>query len=382
MHHTDIVKNPFATREQELLLQAALLNADQALAAWHRWLDSIDFENEMDQGSFRLLPLLFCNLKKHDVDHPIMHRLKGIYRHAWYNNHKLFFELSRILRCINAAGVPTMVIKGAALTVMVYKNFAIRPMADIDILVPEDRVELTNRLLNRAGWSSPSNLPVKRIFKFRHSLGFQNCQGLEFDLHWHPVRYSRIIASEKHHHDAFWENALPIKIVDEPTLAPGLPESLFLTIIHSAWSNQIPPIRWIPDAIYLIDAIRAQADWARFTLLAEKYSVPLQVNCALGYLQEKFDAGIPKFVFDALNQIPVTFPQRLVFKHSLGQTREDGYSIIGRIPGVVEYLRVSGDRGWYKLLTGFPEFVKYRVHKMKLKDLLAHIVKKQMKYRV
>ncbi|MEJ2041204.1 MAG: nucleotidyltransferase family protein [Desulfosarcinaceae bacterium] len=147
MHPDDSRENAFATREQELLLQAALLKGDPALEAWRRWWDLIDFEKEMDAGSFRLLPLLFHNLKKHDVVHPVMDRLKGLYRHAWYNNHRLFFELSGILKCIHAAGIPTMVLKGAALTVQVYKNHAIRPMADIDILVPQDRAILAHALL-------------------------------------------------------------------------------------------------------------------------------------------------------------------------------------------------------------------------------------------
>jgi hypothetical protein len=374
MYSDDDVENVFTTKEQELLLQAALLSGDRALDAWHRWLGCTDIEDEMDNGSFRLLPLLFYNLKKHHIDHPIMSRLKGIYRHAWYNNHKLFFELSKILKSINNAGIPSMILKGAALTIETYKNYAIRPMADIDILVPEKHADLTNTLLKRAGWSSPADRSLKMDLKYRHSLNFENIAGFEFDLHWHPVKDSSIVASEKHYDHIFWQHAVPIKIVDEPTLAPGRPESLFLVIIHGTWRNAEPPIRWIADAMFLIDSFENETEWERFVVHVKNYSVPLQIKRALVYLKEKFDAPIPTVIFEALNRIRPTFLQRLVYLCSLGRTKRDPLSIIDKIPGIVEYLRVSGNRGLPKLLTGFPEYVTYRMHNKNLNDLVSYIL--------
>ena len=373
MHTDDSRENAFATREQELLLQAALLKGDPALEAWRRWWDLVDFEKEMDAGSFRLLPLLFHNLKKHDVVHPVMDRLKGLYRHAWYNNHRLFFELSGILKCLHAAGIPTMVLKGAALTVQVYKNHAIRPMADIDILVPQDRAILANALLTRAGWAPLADRPLEKDLKYRHSLNFANTDGFEFDLHWHPVKDSSIVASERQYDAAFWRNAVPIKIVEEPTLAPDRPEALLLSVVHGSWGNIVPPIRWIADAVYLIDAFNGRTDWDRFISLVRHYSVPHLADHALRYLNARFNAGIPSAVFEALRRMEISFVHRLAFHNCTKRSPMQLYTLAQRLPGVVEYLRVSGNRGLIKLVSGFPEYVAYRMRNKKINDLVGYV---------
>ena len=374
MHSDHFAENVFTTREQELLLQAALKSGEAALDAWRQWLDCTNIENEIDHGSFRLLPLLFYNLKRQDIDHPIMNQLKGIYRHAWSNNHKLFFELGNLLKHLNNAGIPSMVLKGAALTIETYQNFAIRPMADIDILVWEKQADQVNALLRQTGWSSSGgDQSLKMDLKYRHSLNFVNHAGFAFDLHWHPVKDSSIVAGEKHFDQLFWQHAVPIKIAEEPTLAPGRPESLFLVIIHGTWHNVEPPIRWIADAVFLINSFENDDEWARFLLHVKNYGVPLQIKRALIYLKEKFDAAIPAAVFNALNQMRPALPQHLVFHCSLRRAKRGWHSIISRIPGIVEYLRVSGNRGWPKLLAGFPEYATYRMHKKTLKDLMAYL---------
>jgi hypothetical protein len=365
--------NIFTSREQELLLKAALLSDRQAPAALAQWVAAVDLEAEMDNGSFRLLPLLFHNLKKLGIQHPVMTRLKGIYRYAWYKNHQLFFELSKILKSLHQAGVPTMVLKGAALTALVYQNLAIRPMYDMDILVPADSVEFTHRLLQKAGWSSLQNRSLEKDIKYRHSLNYISPTGTEFDLHWHPVKDSSIVAYEKRYDKAFWQTAVPIKIVDAPSLAAGLPESLFLVIAHGTWENKESPIRWIADALFIIRSFQSRNDWRQFLRLVKNYGLPLQVARALVYLQKTYQAAIPQYVFDQLGLMRVTYLQQIIFHCSLGRPSKGCYAVIKKIPGIVEYLRVSGDRGMIRLLAGFPEFVRYRMHKKNLQDLIGYI---------
>ena len=87
----------FATKDQELLLRAALLKGADAVEAWNEWKSAVDWEGHLDNGSFRLLPLLYTNLKRLEVRDPLMGKLKGIYLKAWYENQRLFFEASKIL---------------------------------------------------------------------------------------------------------------------------------------------------------------------------------------------------------------------------------------------------------------------------------------------
>jgi hypothetical protein len=72
------------TAEQELLLRAALWSGERAIAAWLEWASRVDVVNDLvDEGSFRLLPLVYRNLDRVGLAGPSMSRLKGVYRHSW-----------------------------------------------------------------------------------------------------------------------------------------------------------------------------------------------------------------------------------------------------------------------------------------------------------
>jgi len=46
------------TKQQRLLLRAALLSGQDAIHAWENWIANVDIDR-IDTGSYRLLPLLY-----------------------------------------------------------------------------------------------------------------------------------------------------------------------------------------------------------------------------------------------------------------------------------------------------------------------------------
>ena len=85
------------SENQELLLRAGLLRGAEATDAWQRWQIANDI-NKIDQGSFRLLPLVYRNLSANSVNYPLTGRLKGIYRFTLYRNLNLWRHVSPALR--------------------------------------------------------------------------------------------------------------------------------------------------------------------------------------------------------------------------------------------------------------------------------------------
>jgi len=69
-----------------------------------------------------------------------MGMLRGIYRKAWSKNQTLFHEMAKVVEYLQHAGIKTMLLKGASLSLLYYKNNGARPMADIDLLVPYKQV--------------------------------------------------------------------------------------------------------------------------------------------------------------------------------------------------------------------------------------------------
>ena len=174
-----------ATPHHELLLRAALLQDKESINAFREWQDSDDWEERLEPGSFRLLPLLYINMQKQGADDPIMGKLKGIYRQAWSKNQTLFHEMAGVIAYLQDAGIKTMLLKGASLSLLYYKNNGARPMADIDVLIPLKQIRPATDLLQKAGWTSP--LPLTDLdVSYGHAIGLTNSRGKEFDLHWRP----------------------------------------------------------------------------------------------------------------------------------------------------------------------------------------------------
>ena len=180
-------ESSFATKDQELLLRAALLKGSDAVEAWMEWKSSVDLEGHLDNGSFRLLPLLYTNLKQLDVKDPLMGKLKGIYLKSWYKNQRLFFEARKILDYLHNEGIQTIVLKGVPLAILHYKNYGVRPMTDIDILVPASQALLTADVLKRVGWNPTATESMDVPMQYRHSQQFVDESGTELDLHWHLI---------------------------------------------------------------------------------------------------------------------------------------------------------------------------------------------------
>ena len=131
------------TPNQELLLRAALLDDAQAIPAWEQWQQTVDF-TEIDHRSQKLLPLVYHNLTRLDVSGPLIERSKGYYRLTWYKNHLQFHHMAVVLHDLHQAGIPTLLLKGAAMAVYYYRDPGLRPMEDFDLLVPwHQRTELS-----------------------------------------------------------------------------------------------------------------------------------------------------------------------------------------------------------------------------------------------
>jgi hypothetical protein len=364
----------FATREQELLLQAALLKGKDAINAWYKWKNAVDLEGHPDNGSYRLFPLLYKNLELHGIEHPFMHRLRGIYRQAWYKNQRLFYDMSQVLQFLHDAGIRTMVLKGAALTVLNYKNYAVRPMADVDVLVHPSQAILTLEHLKRAGWIPLSDIGVDDLY-YSHSVQCNDSSGKEFDLHWHPYWD----ACRENTDRDFWDRALPITFANVSTLAPDSTDNLLHAIIHGVRFNEESPIRWIADAVILINSPDREIDWIYFISQAEKHRVVLRIREALKYVQDKFNANVPKEVMDQLDHFSVSRPELIEYQEITTDPENRNDSLLAMLAICLsEYRRINGNSRVFAPISGFPRYLQWRFRQKSMYHLSSFIAAKSI----
>ena len=117
-----------------------------------------------------LAPLLYVHSRAAGVQLPlaVKQQLQGLYlRHRWANQVRTSV-LRKILTAYNAAGIESLVLKGAALAHLIYPQPGLRPMRDLDILVRESEAVQAQCLLADLGFHAP--LPNNETFTSGHHL--------------------------------------------------------------------------------------------------------------------------------------------------------------------------------------------------------------------
>ena len=295
------------TQLQELLVQAALLQGDQAIQAWERWERGLVFDT-LDPCSRQLLPLLHRNLRAHGIDHPLMERFKGIHRYTWYKNQLMLNKTAQWLRAFHDAGIETMLLKGAALVLLHYDTYGLRPMRDVDVLVHTDKAVVAMDLLKELGFTTQSSALVELTMSYVHAKEFKDQDGNGFDLHWNALRECRQADAD----DAFWNNAVITEINDVPTHALSPTDQLLHVCVHAARWEAVPRLIWIADAMTILNSAPS-IDWDRLILCGRKRRITLLLRDTLAYLHNLLDAPIPATVLQRLRETPISKAERIEY---------------------------------------------------------------------
>ncbi len=296
----------FPDPEQTLVLRAALGDGPAAIDAYERWRATLDLAAEFDREVFRLIPLLYDNLRRLGHTDALTGRLKGTYRLAWAKNHRLAEQTRPILDGFLSAGIPVMALKGAPLGLLYYGNPALRPMADVDLVVPPAHVDTAVAILAELGYRPwrPIDADTRR---FRHAMGFFAPGPKEFDLHWHVL----FDFCDEGPDAEFWETAQPFRFLDREILAPDATRLLLHTIVHGLRWNAEPPIRWVPDSLAILRRDPDGIQWDALLRFAARHRVSHRLGLGLAYLADAFEAPVPPPVLETLASAPLTWVERL-----------------------------------------------------------------------
>ncbi|MCW5848746.1 MAG: nucleotidyltransferase family protein [Anaerolineae bacterium] len=299
------------TPEQEWLLRAAFERDDKALAAWARWKETARLD-ELDQASYRLLPMVYRSLRLAGVRDSHDGLLKGVYYRTWYENQMHMHRAADLLRAFESAGIPTLILKGASLTLLYYQDYGLRSMGDFDILVPTAQAPAALQVLHDRGFSSSRRL--REVFKegylrVTHAFGFVDSQGWEVDLHWHVL----VDCCWPEADEDFWAAALSITVNGVPTRALTPADELLYICVHGLKWNYIPPFRWVADALTLLQRV-PDMDWNRVVQQAERLRLSVPLREALGYLARVWQAPIPVSALTHLASLSVSRSELKMFE--------------------------------------------------------------------
>lgn len=186
--------------------------------------------------------------------------LDGAYFAVARDNTLRFDALGAILAPLEDRGIPVLLLKGAALCETIYENIALRPMGDVDMLIPIDQLPVCRQILIDQGFvCTEAELAPGSQAEFRNQQAFvrREPSPLMIELHWHVVDvpyYMHRIPVEW-----FWDRALPRPLHGHRvhTLNPDT-EMLYLAA-HLALHHRFHGFRWFVDLAWLIH--RQPLDW-------------------------------------------------------------------------------------------------------------------------
>lgn len=288
---------PWPDAAQTLLLHAALGDSNRARAAVARLRDSIDLAG-LDPASRRILPLVWWNLQRHQIHDANPDAFKRSFAETWVRNQQIVEALGAVLAAFQSATVPLILFKGAGLALGTYANIGLRPMVDIDILVPHSAMTDASRLLEALGAVRSSKDPAQRRAML-HGIEYvfeREQDSVAIDLHQSALWECRRPGDD----DRFWADsiALPGTILGARTLCPA--HHLIVVCVHGLRWSQVRPIHWIADAMTLIDKAQPSMDWPRVVAEARRRRVEWTLAVALRFLAEVFQAGVPATVIEEL----------------------------------------------------------------------------------
>jgi hypothetical protein len=308
-----MIYNCWPDNNQELLLKSCFSPKDDSYVFWEKWLNNLksplDISNkkntlkslfdQIDLGSQRLLPLLYRKITKVNPDDPIIKSIKGYYLYSWYRNQVLLQKLKNVLSRFKPFNIEIIVLKGIPLSILYYKDLGTRPMSDFDIVVKPENINFSLSLLQSDGW-----------IDLRTGKPFINAEGLlgnaralidpdntELDFHWKLFKETYDSKLDKE----LWENKIQFRIEDLNIFTLNPTDHLLKILVHGLEGNEVPSIRWIADAIVVIQS--EKIDWDLLIERAIKRRMTPFIKESIKYLDNKFKDLIPAEVIEKTKRV-------------------------------------------------------------------------------
>jgi hypothetical protein len=300
--------NPLPNAHQTLLLKACLLDNDQAIQHWEKWMSVNGFSNltsekssgilpqvydPLDFSSQRLLALLYKKMSSAGVNHPLVNSLKGYYRYVWVRNQVIKEQLKSIVEILNAQGITHLVIKGFPMIEAYYKDLGARSVLDLDIMVHPDHWSKALEILAKEGWAGKDAMYIPEAVQdtLVHATHFVK-DIFEIDLH---IRFHDFPLT-KNTVNSFWNGAVTYK-PGHKMLRPE--HQLISALIHGYDIGGDTVLRAIADTTYIIRNT-PNFYWNIVIDIVQENNLQIPAKVLLEHLNQEGFCVIPEHVLAAL----------------------------------------------------------------------------------
>lgn len=241
----------------------------------------------------------------------------GYYKAA-ARNAIIYEEAGRVVRAFNDSAIRTIMLKGIFLAEHVYRNIALRPMSDIDILIKKEDLARANETLARLGYTAPERFGVflrnEEISPINSLMYFAADRRRPcVHLHWHLINSTWPVEDLVSGIDSgsIWQEAVTTTVSGVETLALG-PEHLLMHLAHHGLHHSFDKPSMVTDITETIKAYGKEIDWVKVAGEAGRSGLGFPIYASLVCVSKRSGLDIPEI--DALRPDNMGILQKAVLR--------------------------------------------------------------------
>ncbi len=300
---------------QDQLLQAAFLHNEKGLQAWQAWKVMVDLDGPLHPGTFHLLPLIYRNLHRQEIDDPLLMKIKGVTHKNWTRNQLALQALVQPLRGFESDGIKFIALGGLAFILQGHLDYSANPPDQYSILVKPEKANSAIHRLRKLGWlpspdqASPldeSLIAAKRcqIFYCDSGIKIRLCWQLLSNTNQSPVD------------DTLWIEAISVQNSDLTALALNPADHLLYILQNDRIVKRSSFYLQSIDTMLVLEANPDCVNWERLVVLAQKHRLLYQLQRIVGYLQDLLEVAELYPSLTSIRKLPSTRRERFTYHFS------------------------------------------------------------------
>lgn len=230
----------------------------------------------------------------------VLHELKDAYFLTAERNSSVLNELHEILRAFYAKNLDFLLLKGAYLANQVYDNIALRPMADIDLLVRKDDLIQVQELLISLGYSQENKSDVKEQISNHHALSpFVRCNSTPLEIHWtiFPPKSAQFNIDPI----GLWDRASSVCIAGNEVQILSREDQIIHLCFHSFHNHTFRQgLLPLYDIVEFIVKNDERINWNRLIEISKTLASDKIIFTSLHTTSEIFGISLPKCIYKEL----------------------------------------------------------------------------------
>ena len=263
----------------------------------------------------RVAPLLYKKIRHASAEDKIpvdsLNALRKQYLTTAAHNTVLFSQLNELVAILNRKNIPVMLLKGAHLAEFVYKDIALRPMSDIDILIKEEDLNETLQIVFDGGYQimeTGNDEKEKTIKNYKYSIAsdakhFKTLIHSEtkcvLEIHCNITRESspfKIPPSD------LWLNSQKVKLNDNSVFILCPDDLLLHLCLHAAYDDLFGyGLGALYDIALTIKYYHKSIDWQRLWHRAVRWRTERCLEISLYFAKKYFESSFPEQMLESFH---------------------------------------------------------------------------------